>query len=142
MYFYLYVDDTLFFGTKKEVDMVIEDIHQAFTITTQECLEDYLGCKVTIVIKYKTAYITQPYLVKKIITENDNDELTNQNYKTPGTSGYSTSLKFIQDRVSCQKRKYNAIVLVLVKYNTIFSKVLLTPYCKSYKENLVSSLLT
>ena len=120
--FILYVDDAFFLGDKPAVKRAIQDIRKAFTITTQGTLQDYLGCKFTLIPEENTVYITQPFLVQKLI-QKYNSQLTNREYKTPGTPGFTASLKAIKDEDILPSKKMEeyrsgvGMLLYLVKHS-------------------------
>ena len=95
--FILYVDDALLFGDNKAIDFAVKDIKTAFTISTNGTLKDYLGAKITVDQQNKTTWITQPDLLDKMFVKYGS-ELSKRNYKTPGTPGFVSSLKSIQDK--------------------------------------------
>ena len=120
--FILYVDDAFFLGDTVAIESAIIDIREAFVITTQGTLEDYLGCKFTLIPEEKTAYITQPYLIEKLIKKFEK-ELTNRKYKTPGTPGFTTSLKSVNETNVMSEEKMEryrsgvGMLLYLVKHS-------------------------
>ena len=65
--FMLCIDDEFFLGDKKAIESAVKYVKRSFTITTQGMLKDYLGCNFDIDRKCKTAYVTQPFLINKLI---------------------------------------------------------------------------
>lgn len=116
------MDNAFFQGDKAAIESGIVNICKAFAITTQGVLEDYLGCKFTLIPNKKTAYITQPYLIQKLIAKFEK-ELSNRTYKTPGTPGFTTNLKSIDENNVLSEEmmeRYRSgvgMVLYLVKHS-------------------------
>ena len=67
MYFILNVDDAFFLGEISAVQAAIINIRKAFAITTQESFDKYLICKFTLALDERTIFITQTFLINKII---------------------------------------------------------------------------
>ena len=65
--FMLCVDDVFFLGDKKAIESAVKDIKLSFTIITQGILKDYLRCQFYIDRKRKVAYVTQLFLINKLI---------------------------------------------------------------------------
>ena len=95
--FILYVDDALLMGTQDGINKAIEEIKGEFAVTTAGTLQDFLGCKITRDDANNTTYVTQPYLLEKM-AEKYKNELPTRTYKTPGTPGFVSNLKYIEDK--------------------------------------------
>mmetsp|Transcript_23925 Transcript_23925/g.36373 ORF Transcript_23925/g.36373 Transcript_23925/m.36373 type:complete len:80 (+) Transcript_23925:1143-1382(+) len=78
-------------GICEAVEKAVTDIKEAFNITTQGTLDDYLGCKFTLDARNKTMYIMQPHLMEKML-DKFGPELPRREYLTPGTPRYTTRL--------------------------------------------------
>ena len=114
--FILYVDDALLFGKNEAIDLAIDDIKEVFTISTNGTLQDYLGAKITIDQHNKTTWVTQPDLLEKMFAKYG-QELSKRNYKTPGTPGFVSNLRSIQDEdvlSTAQMERYRSGVGMLL----------------------------
>ena len=65
--FVLHVDDYFMIGNKITIDEDIEEIKTKFNITTSGSLDNFSECKVKMNREQKTKYITQPFLIEKMI---------------------------------------------------------------------------
>ena len=114
--FILYVDDALLFGKSEAIDLAINDIKEFFSISTNGTLQDYLGAKITIYQHNKTTWVTQPDLLEKMFAKYG-QELSKRNYKTPGTPGFVSNLRSIQDEdvlSTAQMERYRSGVGMLL----------------------------
>ena len=94
--FVLYVDDCFITGDKIAIDETIKEIKTKFNITTSGSLDDFLGYKVKMNREQKTTYITQPFLIEKMI-EKFGQDMPKRTYRCPGTPGFIAKLKSIRD---------------------------------------------
>jgi Reverse transcriptase (RNA-dependent DNA polymerase) len=82
----IYTDDTIVTGPDtKQIDATIKDVAAKFEITSKEMVKDFLGVKIDRDFKNATITMTQPQLIKSIISDLGLQENSNVRH-TPAPS--------------------------------------------------------
>jgi hypothetical protein len=97
VYLVVHVDDCYVVGDLKLIQATITDIEkEGLKLKVAYDTHDYLSCEIVLSDDKKSAWLGQPHMIMKLVTQYG--ELVNGNitYRTPGTPGYGivrTSIK-------------------------------------------------
>ena len=81
-----YVDDCLIFGNEEEVKATLKQIEAQFDITRSKDVEDFIGCNIE--RDQDAIYLSQPNLIKKLITKFEDKIKNLQDYDTPAPANF------------------------------------------------------
>jgi hypothetical protein len=71
----LYVDDSIIFGTRSDIDEILNQIKETFTISIEGKLSDFLGCNIIKHPEEPKCWLLQPNLIEKLDKEYEDHKL-------------------------------------------------------------------